>query len=143
MSRRAREMQQLLYPMKRRRGEPVQIHKININTVDLQTGDITKTYSTYRITKAIVLPVDTDRKFVYDLAYIASNKNFTEGGFFDKLVSTVIIDINEIPTGIVIILDDYCSISGVTYTVAASAIFEGAFYILKLITISNFASLEV
>lgn len=143
MSRQAREMRQLLYPIKRRRGEPVQIHQIDDNDVDLTTGAITKSYFTHKVKKAIVLPVDSDRKFVYDLAYIAANKNFTGGGFFDKLYTTVIIDMKELPIGIVISLNDYCSIKGITYKVASIMVLEDAFYILKIQTISNFESLEV
>lgn len=143
MSRPAREMRQLLYPIKRRRGEPVQIHQIDDNEVDLTTGAITKSYLTYRIKKAIVLPVNTDRSFVYDLAFIAANKNFTGGGFFDKLMTQIVIDMRELPTGIVISLNDYCSIKGTSYKIAKSTIVEDAFYILSLQTISTFESLEV
>lgn len=143
MSRPAREMRQLLYPIKRRRGEPVQIHQIDDNDVDLQSGTMTKSYLTYKIKKAIVLPVDTNRSFVYDLAFIAANKNFTGGGFFDKLNTTIIIDTQELPTGIVISLNDYCSIKGKTYKIAKSQILEDAFYVLSIQTISNFESLEV
>ncbi|MCK5019885.1 MAG: hypothetical protein KAS32_22710 [Candidatus Peribacteraceae bacterium] len=143
MSRQAREMRQILYPLKRERKEPIQIHQIDTNTANLETGVIDKDYLTYRIKQAIVLPVDGTRNFVYDLAYIAANKNFTGGGFFDKDRTNVIIDMKELPTGIVISLNDYCSISGVTYKVAAANVFEKAFYILQLTTITNFASLEV
>lgn len=143
MSRQSREMRQLLYPIKRRRGEPVQVHQIDDNDVNLQSGAITKSYLTYKIKKAIVLPVDTNRSFVYDLAFIAANKNFTGGGFFDKLNTTVIIDMQELPTGIIVSLNDYCSIKGVTYKIAKAKIWEDAFYVLSIQTISNFESLEV
>lgn len=143
MSRPAREMRQLLYPIKRRRGEPVQIHQIDENDVNLTTGAMTKSYFTHKIKKAIVLPIDRDRSFVYDLAFIAANKNFTGGGFFDKLNTTVIVDMQELPTGIVISLNDYCSIKGVTYKIAKAKVLEDAFYFLSIQTISNFESLEV
>ena len=83
------------------------------------------------------------RNFVYDLAYIAANKNFTMGALFDKVSTTCIIDIRELPTDIEISLNNYCSISGVTYKIATSDIFEDAFYIIKLQTLSNFPTLEV
>lgn len=143
MSRQSREMRQLLYPIKRRRGEPVQVHQIDDNDVNLQSGAITKSYLTYKIKKAIVLPVDTNRSFVYDLAFIAANKNFTGGGFFNKLNTIVIIDMQELPTGIIVSLNDYCSIKGVTYKIAKTKIWKDAFYVLSIQTISNFESLEV
>lgn len=143
MSRQVRQMRQLLYPLKRERGESVQIHQIATNDLNITSGAITKTYQTYKVKKAIVLPVSIARTFVYDLAYIAANKNFTGGGLFDKMYTTVIIELSDLPIGIVISLNDYCSISGVTYKVAAVDIFEDAFYILKLTTLTNFASLQV
>ena len=143
MSRQARQMRQLLYPLKRERGESIQIHQIDDNDVNLESGAITKSYQTYKVKKAIVLPVGVARTFVYDLAYIAANKNFTGGGLFDKLFTTVIIELSDLPIGIIISLNDYCSISGVTYKVAAADIFEDAFYILKLTGLTNFTSLEV
>lgn len=136
-------MRQLFYPLKRERGEPVQVHQIETNDLNITSGAITKTYRTYKVKKAIVLPVGIARTFVYDLAYIAANKNFTGGGLFDKMYTTVIIELPDLPIGIVINLDDYCSISGVTYKVATADIFEGAFYILKLTTLTNFTSIEV
>lgn len=143
MSRRAREMRRTLYSLKRERGEKVQIHQIVVNDGNLKTGSITKSYLTHRIKKAIVLPVDSTRNFVYDLAFIAANKNFTGGGFFDKSTTMVIIDDKELPRGIKIVNNDYCSISGVTYKVSKAVFFEDAFYILNLVTISNFACIEV
>ena len=143
MSRQQRKMRQLLYPLKRERGESIQIHQIDDNAVNLESGAITKSYLTYKVKKAIVLPVGIARTFVYDLAFIAANKNFTGGGLFDKLFTTVIIELPDLPTGIVISLNDYCSISGVTYKVAAADVFEGAFYILKLTTLTSLKSLEV
>lgn len=143
MSRQIRKMRQLLYPLKRERGESLQIHQIDDNDVDLESGAITKSYTTHKVRKAIVLPVGIARTFVYDLAYIAANKNFTGGGLFDKLFTTVIIELTDLPTGIVISLEDYCSISGVTYKVATADIFEGAFYILKLTSLTNSVLLEV
>lgn len=143
MSRRARQMRKLLYPLQRERGEKLQIHQINKNKADLENGVIDKSYMTYKVKKAIVMPVNQTRSFVYDLAYIAANKNFTGGGLFDKASTTCIIDMRELPTGFVIDLNDYCSISGVTYKIAASDVLEDAFYIVKLQTLSNFPTLEV
>ena len=66
MSRPAREIRLALYPLKRKRGEPVQIHQIENNDVNLESGAIDKSYQTFRIKKAIVLPVDYTRSFVYE-----------------------------------------------------------------------------
>ena len=144
MNQQARQMRQLLYPLKRERGKPVQVHQINANSPNLETGAITKSYTTHKVKKAIVLPVDGTRNFVYDLAFIAANKNFTGGGLFDKNRTNVIIDMKELPNDVEITLDDYCTIVGnQTYKIAAANIFEDAFYILQLTTLTNAKSLEV
>jgi hypothetical protein len=47
------------------------------------------------------------RDFEYDLSFIAANKNFTYGGFFDPSVRDVIIDSKDIPSGFEITGDMY------------------------------------
>ena len=41
------------------------------------------------------------RKFVYDLAFIAAAKNFTTGGYFDETKRLVIIDAKDLPISFV------------------------------------------
>lgn len=62
------------------------------STTNRQTGEVTIVTDSYKVQRAIVLPVNTDRDFVYALTFIASNKNFTYGGFFEQQRVQVYID---------------------------------------------------
>jgi len=62
-----------------------------VNDYNLQTGQSTREYLDIFVRRVVVLPTRVTRDFVYDLAYIASNKNFTEGGFFDKTTRNMIV----------------------------------------------------
>jgi len=63
----------------------------------LETGEKDISYLTAHIARAIVQPARTSRSFVYDLAYISANKDFTSGGFFDATDRRVIIDAADLP----------------------------------------------
>lgn len=67
------------------------------NTVDFDTGIISKTTRKITVRRAVVLPSSRSRDFVYDLSYIAAAKNFTYGGFFDVNDKKVIVDIHDLP----------------------------------------------
>ena len=87
---------QALYILKRHYGVEVDLYKISSDTYDLETGESTKSWNKYTIRKAIVLRGKDVRDFIYDLSFIASNRNFTYGGFFDVDTRYVIIDKKDI-----------------------------------------------
>lgn len=86
-----RNHKKILYNLKRSFGQPVTFKFPIVNTYNVETGAVTREYTSIYVRRAIVLPTRLTRDFVYDLAYIASNKNFTEGGFFDKVVRNIIV----------------------------------------------------
>lgn len=94
---RLRFIAQVLYRLKRRYGEVVDIITRQSSTVNLETGVKTVTKTGVRVDRAIVLPSLIHREFVYDLTFIATNKNFTYGGHFDTQARQVIIDRKDIP----------------------------------------------
>lgn len=79
-----RQIELILYRLKREYGLPIAVRHPTQNDSDAQTGKITRVYDIYKITRAICLPTDMMRTFVYDLTYVAANKNFAYGGLFDK-----------------------------------------------------------
>jgi len=80
-----------LYRLKRSYGIPVSLYKY-ISVTDIDTGTITETFTVTNIRKALVEPTREMRSFVYDLAYISANKDFTMGGFFDPSDRIVVVD---------------------------------------------------
>lgn len=90
-----------IYQLKRLWGKAIDYFEPIINTHDILTGDITRTYTKITIRKAIICPKVLDRSFVYDLAFIAAAKNFTGGGYFDRNTRNVILDVSDLPMGLV------------------------------------------
>lgn len=96
MKNNLRQIELVLYRLKREYGLPVILRKPTRNENDIQTGKITREYSVCKIRKAICLPADLMRTFIYDLTYVAANKNFAYGGLFDKTVKIFILDKKDI-----------------------------------------------
>lgn len=86
-----RENKSILYQLRKEFGATVVFRYPTTNDYDVTTGAVTRAYTTITVRRAIALPERLTRDFVYDLAYIASNKNFTNGGYFDKSVRNFIV----------------------------------------------------
>lgn len=113
-----RHIRRTLYTLKRRWPTPVQLHSVSGEPItDYDSGIIEEKESTIRIRKSIELPRNELRKFVYDLAYIASSKNFTYGGLFDQATRIVLIDRKDLPKGYVISIDQEATVEGERFQV--------------------------
>lgn len=66
-------------------------------TRNLLTGDPVKDETKTVIKRALIMPEHVGRKFSYDLSFIAANKNFVLGGFFDKGEVAVIFLTSQLP----------------------------------------------
>jgi len=98
-----RQIKLIIYRLKRQYGLLMYIKYPSSDDVyNLETGAIVRTLMTITIRKGIVLPQKTTREFAYDLSFIAANKNFTYGGFYDPSVRNIIIDAKDLPTDFVI-----------------------------------------
>lgn len=92
----AQFLRHLVYDLKRNYGFPIMVIKTVSTTVDLESGAKRPTLKYRRIQRAIFLPARAFRSFVYDLSYVASNKNFTTGAFFDPTDRMLFIDTRDI-----------------------------------------------
>lgn len=106
-----------IYALKQEFGLPVNIVWRSSSEIDLETGRKTVTQDSKTVNRAIVLPATTQRDFVYDLTFIASNKNFTYGGLFDKHRRKVFIDRQDLPPDFEIKLGYILIIAGKHYDV--------------------------
>lgn len=77
-------------------GLPIYYHVIDQHSVDPETGEKTTVLSVINIKKAVVLRAREFRSFVYDLAYISANKDFTEGGYFDPEDRRVLLQASDL-----------------------------------------------
>lgn len=96
---RLRFVKRALYSLKRQFGSPVDYIRVTgTGTLNLETGvrsgrQLNKTV----IKRCIVLSSALKTRFVQDLAYISGNRNFTEGGFFDRIDKIFIVDAKDLP----------------------------------------------
>ena len=81
----------ILYRMERNFGIPVLFRIPTENSYDVTTGAVTREYTDILVRKTVVLPTRTLREFSYYLSYIAANKNFTYGAFYDKSTKHFIV----------------------------------------------------
>jgi len=89
-----------IYKLKRRYGQTITLTRLStLGTYDYTDGTQSgRTIESKIIKKAVVLPARGIKTFSYDLAFIAANKNFTYGGYYDKFQRTMIIDQKDIGT---------------------------------------------
>lgn len=102
-----RQIKLIIYRLKRNYGVTVKVVRLSNLQDNIQTGKMSQTKQEITIRRAIVGPALELRDFVYDLSFIAANKNFTYGGFFDVDTRMMIIDSKDLPKGFEPNLDDY------------------------------------
>ena len=90
-----RQIKPIIYRLKRNYGVTVKVVRLSNLQDNLQTGKMSQDKQEITIKRAIVGPALALRDFVYDLSFIAANKNFTYGGFFDTDTSIMILDTKD------------------------------------------------
>lgn len=75
----------LLYSLKRLYGLPITIFVPGDDSYNLETGSVSRTYTRYRVAKAIILPSKETRNFVQK-----------PGGYFDVDERSIVIDRKDI-----------------------------------------------
>lgn len=135
-----RFISQVLYNLKRRYGQKITIVRPTAQTVDPTTGATTETSTSIIVRLAIVLPQKMKRDFDYDLSYVAANKNFTYGGFFDVGDRYIIVDRKDLVKDYQPSLDHRVIIGSDIYEVVTFEKFEldaGYIFALKTLTGAN------
>jgi hypothetical protein len=117
MSNKLKFIKRVIYKLKRSYGLPIDYYQISTHDLDVEDGDKITTYTKTRINRAIVLRAREFRSFVYDLAYISANKDFTTGAFFDPEDRKVIIDGGDVSVTFEPNIDDYFIYDGGSYGV--------------------------
>jgi hypothetical protein len=93
-----RLVRRTIYKLKRAFPQRIQLCRTSQNTLNVETGLMQDVTRTLNIRRAILLPARLIRDFSYDLSFIAANKNFTYGGFYDPKQRRIIIDRRDIPS---------------------------------------------
>jgi len=92
-----RQVRNIIYNLKRQYPSSVELRKVTLTEVDRETGEQSSKTRILKIRRGVVLPAKSIPDFIYDLSFIASNKNFTYGGFFNTQTRTVLIDGKDLP----------------------------------------------
>ena len=141
MANRLRQHKNILYQLERDFGGTVVFHIPTINTYGITSGVTTRAFTDITTRKTIVLPNRLTREFVYDLSFIASNKNFTYGGFFDQSVKRMIVRRKQLRVATVQYAPELnwtCTYKDITYTVKeVNETEDGAGYILVCNTVDK------
>lgn len=133
-----RQVKVIIYRLKRNYGIPARIMVDESLDQNLQTGVITRQERVININRAIVVTPKMARDFAYDLSFIAANKNFTYGGFYDVSKRNMIVDTKDLPSWYVPDLNQRCVINGERYEIEGHEIVTGGTaYLLHLNHITN------
>ena len=116
--RRRREVQNVLYLMKRAYGIPLDYYQVTPGSVNVETGVVEDdTVTLTEIKRGISFEVTVGQKFEYDLGFVAANKNFTYGGLFEVGDRVIIIDESDLPSDFQVQENDYFVVSGDRYNI--------------------------
>lgn len=93
-----RQIALIIYKLKRQFGLPGVLRYPNdaASSYNIKTGATNITYVDLSVRRIIRLPRRNISDFVYDLSFIAANKNFVYGGEFDTNDRWFIIDIKDL-----------------------------------------------
>lgn len=130
-----RFLRSTIYKLKRRFGTNAIFKRISDKEdTDYTTGVIPDHYvDEKKVRNVILLPFALTRNFSYDLSYIAANKNFTYGGFYDTDTSTIICDKRDLKC-MIIDPDTWVEIDCVRYQVkkVLASYFDNTILIIQI-----------
>lgn len=138
MANNLRQHKLIIYRLKRMFGLPATVIRPDVTTHNVETGEITRSFEKYAVRRAILLPQNLDRSFVYDLTFIAANNNFVNGAYFDRDQRQMIIDARDLPKDFRFELDDEVEFDDRRFTIKSITLAENnVAYILHLQTQPN------
>ena len=118
LNNRLNEISKVLYQLNIGFGEPVTFYHYTDQVDNVETGAEFVDFDLYYMPKIIVLESRDLRKFNYDLSFIATNKNFTYGGYFDESTRWMILEHTKLPRDFVITQNDHITFAGNRYEVS-------------------------
>lgn len=133
-----RQLRNILYQLKKDWGVPMSFRNPTEAEPDRKVGTILTSYQILKIRRGIWLPVKLTPAFVYDLSFIAANKNFTYGGLFGANTRVVIVDGNDVPNTFTVKENTQLIVDKVVYVVKnVESLVNRMGYLLTVTTLSN------
>lgn len=121
-----RRMRQTIYALLRQWGTAITVCRTTGDNFDTVTGAITNNLIKVAIRRAAVLSGESIRTFSYDLSFIAANKNFTLGGFYDDQTRLFVIKQRDMPSDFPINQDMHIVCQGVRYEAKKLGTYDGS-----------------
>lgn len=128
-----RQVRRAIYALKRATGQSVTLCRTTGDSVDVETGKQTESMVQLVVKRAVLVTAKSIRAFAYDLAFIAANKNFTYGGFFDHKTRTMLVDRRDVPTSFPLDLNMHVLFNGRRWEVKAVEEYEEAEVVVLLL----------
>ncbi len=107
-------IRRLLYAFKRQWGTTFDYIQILTSVNDDRTGDRNISRQYFPL-PAVLLPIQTLRKFIQDIGFLAADKNFTYGALNDYNTIRLLVATNDLPSGLSFDLDGYITHNGKRY----------------------------
>lgn len=122
---------QVLYRLKRNLGLAIQLVQVGDSTLNFETGVSTPVYTILNIDRAIKMPASMLRTYGVTFAGMA-------GGAIDFSDSVFIIDLTELPSTLVIDLQDYIVYDGKHWQIKVSLLSDDRqSYVLQVEALEN------
>lgn len=134
----SKEGKRLIYTLKQKWGKKAEYYRrvSSVGQVNLETGKVDSTITCYTIRHLIVTSPKVITKFEYDIGFLAANKNFTYGGFYEPGDLIAIVAYSDLPPTD-IQMEDYFYIGNKKYNLQRFQIIEnGVGWILHLRNVS-------
>lgn len=114
----SQESRRQIYVLKQKFGKPAEFYKQTntVTDVQLETGETQTSIQRYVIKHLVVTSPKTITKFEYDIGFLAANKNFTYGGFYEPDDLVAVIAYSDLPRSD-ITMKDYFFINNRRYNV--------------------------
>ena len=83
------------YRLVRRWGQSITLTRTASSVSNITTGVVTPDQDVMTVKRALVLSGTIRPRFIYDIGYLAANKNFTYGGEFSQRDVTIVFKLED------------------------------------------------
>lgn len=106
-----REIEKIIYRLKRQYGVELTLRTPTDNTPDYATGNINRPFTEYIIKRAVILPKALARIF------LSTGGTFKYGGYFDETNTYILIDNKDLVDGYIPTGKDNCVMNDRVYEI--------------------------
>jgi len=124
LNNRLNEIRKVLYQLTIGFGLPVTFYHYTGQVDNVETGKEFVDFDLYYLPKVVILQSRDVRKFNYDLPFIATNKNFTYGGYFDESTRWMILEHTKLPQNFTVTQNDHITFAGNRYEVSEVHVYQ-------------------